>query len=283
MALNDFNPFAKRESMSTNRLLWYKIFTTVSWLLVVIVAIMYHSSHPGGNHSIWHQNRHSPFALNKIITDLYWLIVLILQAGYIWHLFSGNESWRTAAGNVGSHFILNNLMWFGFIMCITRNHFWPGELILIANFFNLSSLYFRHSTTPRFVHIPVVSAPLAFNFVALFWNGALMVGAHHLAARIVANIFIWTWLGYGIFFLWTFKDYTIGFELVILSIDLAVSQMGTKLFALQWIFAWVIAGVLLLLTLAIAIPGIFGKEFTFRREGDVVSTDRERQPLLDDE
>ena len=36
-------------------------------------------------------------------------------------------------------------------------------------------------------------------------------------------------------------------------------------------------------TLAITIPGLFGKELTFRRDGDIVSSDRERQPLLDDE
>jgi hypothetical protein len=59
--------------------------------------------------------------------------------------------------------------------------------------------------------------------------------------------------------------------------------MATKIFSLQWIFAFVIMGVLALLSLAIGIPGIFGKEITFRREGDIVSSDRERQPLLDDE
>jgi hypothetical protein len=145
------------------------------------------------------------------------IILLVLQGGYIWHLYSGNEDWRTAAGNVGSHFILNNLFWFGFITCFVRNHFWPGELIIIANFINLTSLYFRNSTTPRLVHIPVVSGPLAFTFVALFWNGAIMIGAQNLPARIVANVFIWTILGYGAFYLLVFKDYTMGFELAILS------------------------------------------------------------------
>jgi len=110
-----------------------------------------------------------------------------------------------------------------------------------------------------------------------------MVGAHNLAARIVANVFIWTILGFGLFFLLAFKDYTMGFELAILSLSIALSQMATKIFALQWIFAFVIMGVLALLSLAIGIPGLFGKEFTFRREGDIVSSDRERQPLLDDE
>lgn len=41
--------------------------------------------------------------------------------------------------------------------------------------------------------------------------------------------------------------------------------------------------VLFLATLAVAIPGAFGKDTNVRREGDVVSQDRERQPLLDDQ
>jgi len=40
--------------------------------------------------------------------------------------------------------------------------------------------------------------------------------------------------------------------------------------------------VLFLATLVIAIPGIFGKEISFRREGAVVPADQERAPLLDD-
>ena len=44
-----------------------------------------------------------------------------------------------------------------------------------------------------------------------------MVGAHGLAARILANVAIWSILIYGIFFMGAFKDYTMGFELAILS------------------------------------------------------------------
>ena len=103
-------------------------------------------------------------------------------------------------------------------MLWVRGYFWAGELLLIVNFFNLTSLYFRHSATPRFVHIPVVSAPYAWTFVALFWDGAAMVHAHTLAARILANIAIWGILGFGGFFILAFKDYTMGFELAILSL-----------------------------------------------------------------
>lgn len=41
--------------------------------------------------------------------------------------------------------------------------------------------------------------------------------------------------------------------------------------------------VLFAATLAIAIPGFFGERVSAREEGDVVSQDRERQPLLDDQ
>jgi Fungal protein of unknown function (DUF1774) len=72
-----------------------------------------------------------------------------------------------------------------------------------------------------------------------------------------------------------------GFALSILTAALGVSQFLLKFIALQWIFAFVIMGVLFLCTLVVAIPGIFGKDLTFRREG-AASDDRERAPLLED-
>ena len=64
---------------------------------------------------------------------------------------------------------------------------------------------------------------------------------------------------------------------------LAVHQLDLKFIAFQWIFAFVIMSVLFVATMLISIPGIFGKELTIRRDGDVVDRDRERQPLLEDE
>ena len=43
-----------------------------------------------------------------------------------------------------------------------------------------------------------------------------MVSAHSLAARILANLAIWSILGFGFAFLVAFKDYTMGFNLSIL-------------------------------------------------------------------
>lgn len=193
--------------------------------------------------------------------------------------------------------------------------------MLVINSFNLTSLYFRHLRTQPLIHIPVVTGPLAWNFVAVLSNGAAMVGAHSLAARILANVAIWSILLYGLFFMGAFKDYPIGFELTYLcacgcfrqplqhvthqancsSLALALHQYGIRAFALQWIFALVIAGTLLAAALAISIPPvemlcaplcevianaiqIFGKELIWRRLNDDSDyEDREREPLLENE
>ena len=149
-----------------------------------------------------------------------------------------------------------------------------------------------------------------------------MVGAHSLAARIMANVAIWSILLYGIFFMGAFKDYSFGFELTILSacgclyqpsqhrtyqancssLALGVHQHGLKVFALQWVFAIVIASLLLMAALAISLPlvemlctllcesttnaiQIFGKELIWRRLDDDSSDCEvcERDPLLGDE
>jgi len=217
-----------------------------------------------------------------VVTSIYWVIVLIMQAHYIRYLYSADKHFVTSAANVGSHFIFHNLLTFGFIMLWVRGHFWQGELLLIVNLFNLTLLYFGHPTTPLLVHLPIVSAPLAWNYVAIFWDGAAMVNAHTLPARIVANIFIWGILVLGGFFVLTFKDYTMGIELAILSLSLALGQIGTHVIALQWIFAFVIAGCLLVLSLLIGAPKVFGQDRSIRQEGAIVSEDRERAPLLDD-
>ena len=107
------NPFAKRSEFDKRSLLAYKILTIISWLLVVVTAIYYTFNSPTDCHhnhrchTIWGQNRRlsTPFSLNVIVTSVYWIILLIMQGGYIWHLYSANEHFVTSAANVGSHFI----------------------------------------------------------------------------------------------------------------------------------------------------------------------------------
>jgi hypothetical protein len=68
------NPFSKRESHSPSSILAYKILTILSWLLVT-AATVYDTFHDGRKHkrhTIWGQNKPTPFALNVIITSIYW-------------------------------------------------------------------------------------------------------------------------------------------------------------------------------------------------------------------
>lgn len=285
--LHSINPFVKREQFGRGSLTTYKVLTILSWFAVHVVNIHFAWNAPAGDHgnrTIWGQNsaHPSPFSLNPAIVNVYWVFLLILQIGYIYHLFAGSHV--TESANVGSHFIVNNLLMLGFVLLWVHSQFVVAEILLIINFFNLSSLYFRHSTTPLLVHVPVVSGPLAWTFVAIFWCGAAAVRAEGLAARIVANVFIWSFLGYGLFFLAVYKDWTMGLELTVLTASLAVHQFLMKIVALQWIFAFAIMGVLFVCTMGIAVPGFFGKELSFKKDQPLlVNEDNERAPLLQED
>lgn len=103
-------------------------------------------------------------------------------------------------------------------MLWVRSQFWIAELVLIINAFNLKALYLRCSTTPSFIHVPVVSGPWAWTFIALFWNGAVAIDAQNFAARIVANVAILSFLLFGLSYLAVYGDYTVGFAICFLSI-----------------------------------------------------------------
>jgi hypothetical protein len=144
--------------------------------------------------------------------------LLLSQVSYVWHFFSKNTTLVTAAANVASHFILNNLFVFAFIMLWVRNYFWPAEIILIAQVLAQSSAYWTHLRSPPFVHLPVIAGPYAWAITALFWNGAVAVHAHNLPARIVANVFIWVIFLIGYTHIFGVKDYIFGYSLSLLTL-----------------------------------------------------------------
>lgn len=280
---HSINPFAKRESHSANSVITYKVLTILTWLLAVISSVYYNFRAPYDDKhhgTIWHWNYHkyTGFTQNSVITEIYWLVIFILQLGYISHLFSTKVEHVNSACAVGSHFIVNNLLHFAWVMLFVRHHFWWSELILVLNFFNLSSLYFRHNSYARFIHLPAVSGPLAWTFVAIYWNGALMVPhTGTLVARIFANVFIWSILAYGLFFIFAYKDYTMGFNLSVLSASLGVAQFFRQAIAFQWIFAFTIMAVLFVFTVLVAVPAWTGSEVPWSRRP---AGDAERAPLL---
>ncbi|KAI0159759.1 DUF1774-domain-containing protein [Xylariaceae sp. FL1272] len=284
--IHHVNPFAKRESHSKDSIITYKALTILTWLLSIVVTFYYtfHAPADGVWHrrTIWGQNDvwNTAFRMNHIIASIYWIVLFILQGGYIAHLFSGDVERVNSACAVGSHFILNNLFHFAFVMLFVRSLFGWAELIIILNFINLSSLYFRHPGYARFIHEPVVSGPLAWTFVAIYWNGAIMVrNPETLVARIFGNIFIWSILVYGLFFVIAYKDYTMGFNLSVLAAAIGVAQFFRQVIALQWIFAFTIMAVLFVATLVIAVPAATGRTGFARAAGG----DSERAPLLADD
>jgi hypothetical protein len=285
---NAWNPFSHRESHSSGSIFTYKLLTLLSWLLSVVSSVYYVLNEPKDGFTIrrriWDQNNlyRTAFTMNPIMGDVYWVILFILQFGYITHLFSRTQETVNYAASVGSHFILNNLFHFAFVMLFVRSHFAWAEIMLLLNFFNLSTLYFRHNTSPRFIHAPVASGPLAWTFVAIYWNGALMVHhPHNLVARIFGNIFIWSILAYGMFFIVVFKDYTMGFWLSLLAAAIGVAQFERQVIALQWIFAFVIMALMFLATVTIAVPAWTGRDHWWRRT-EHPAADAERAPLLNE-
>jgi len=129
-----------------------------------------------------------------------------------------------------------------------------------------------------------------------------MVPGHgSLVARIFANIFVWSILVYGLFFIaiykvslaagdlfgWVYRltpdqDYTMGFWLSVLAAALGVAQFQRQFIAFQWIFAFVIMAVLFSLSTVVGIAAWTGREIRLRKD-KTVTADAERAPLLADD
>ncbi|EPS37427.1 hypothetical protein H072_8924 [Dactylellina haptotyla CBS 200.50] len=280
------NPFSRDREGTQRNIMGYKIATILSFLLNLVFTVMYSLHAPAKNHKHTHWNHtiyglqdhdYTAFSPSYVFVSIYWVTLFILQIGYIWHLFSDNAANVKAAASVGSHFIAFNLLQFAWVHLWTRSHWWFSELMLVLNWTNLVALYLRHPKSPRWVHLPAVAMPLVWVEFAIFWNGAVMVHCSSLACRILANIAIWNFLVFAAFFLLVFKDYQVGLATSFLLAGLGVGQFATKIFALQWIFAFTIMGVVFISSLLIAVPSIFGKE-----ESSDAVVDRERAPLLED-
>jgi hypothetical protein len=198
--------------------------TVISWLLLVVTSFWYsfHTPHEHKrhhhNHTIWGQNRahHTPFAINTVLGSLYWIVTYITQIPYLVHLYTPAE-YITPAAQLSHAFIINNLLTFGFIHLWTREYFGWALLLVILNWFSLTLTYFRFPKSPKLIHFAVLAAPLAFTYVALFWVGAAAVHARGLPSRIIANVFVWSWLVYGGFYRVAFKDWALGFSLSVLA------------------------------------------------------------------
>jgi len=276
------NPFSRDVEGTTRNIPAYRACTIISWLLSFVAAIVYSITPPHDGHWITgtifgiSKTHITPFTVSHVFVAIYWVVLFCTQISFVVQLFRRDGAAVTAAASVGSHFILFNLLQFGWIMLWTRSLFFWSELFAALNFLQLVLLYLRNPTTPRLVHLPAAAMPLTWSFFLVLWNGSVMVGCHSLPCHVLANIAIWGIAVFAGFFLVVFKDYHVGFATAFLAAGLGVGQFFTKIIALQWIFAFTIMAIVFLFTLAVAVPGIYGRETGVEARGG----DRERAPLL---
>lgn len=73
-------------------------------------------------------------------------------------------------------------------------------------------------------------------------------------------------------------------RIILTGAALAIQQFDIKVISLQWIFAFVVFGVFLVGSFYTSSTRYYGRDSLFRRIVEPeATTDRERQPLLDDQ
>ncbi|KAI3407120.1 hypothetical protein KGF56_000021 [Candida oxycetoniae] len=243
-------------SSSQEQLTTYKAVSVITFLLSIYGGLNYVGV-PEGDLA------HTPYSGSNLLLFIYWGIMYVWQLIYIIQAFFSLDEYRSSVIQlVGWHFPVFNVLayiWFEFF---TRGHYFLSELTLIINFINTLILYFGHKTFAvkpltnwLLIHVPLVALTMSWLLYAIFWNGAIWLHIHKTWGRIVANIFIWNFLLVPGFFLLLFNDWATGLSFSFLMFALGFGQLGTKVFALQWIFAFVIAGILLLWSFIAMIVG----------------------------
>jgi hypothetical protein len=221
----------------------------ITWILAVYFNIKYafgRHSHLDNHHSFHVGN--TPFTANVFFVIAYWLLTYLLQLLFLVQFYKPESVYVGEHAAIGYHFSLFNLLQVVWSWFFARGHWVLAEITLILNFFNLMALYVAHkpyAIRPLsrwfFVHVPTTAIPVAWIIYAIFWNGAIAVHAHGLFGRIVANILVWDFLIIPGVFLVLYRDWAVGLAFSYLTTGLAVGQFFTKVIALQWIFALIIA------------------------------------------
>ncbi|ESX00202.1 hypothetical protein KL918_004992 [Ogataea parapolymorpha] len=198
----------------------------------------------------------TPFTGFFIVTDIYWLVTMLLQVFFIVKVFFDKtvaaENKAAISEIVGPHFAINNALHFLWCYFFHKEKFALAELVLVINLLNLLALYFTHRTVAiknvsdwLTVHFPVTALPLSWTMYAIFWNGACLFHSHNksLLARILANVLVWEFLVVPLAILVFYQDWSIGLSTSLLMLGLGFGQLFTKVVALQWLFAFIIAAV----------------------------------------
>lgn len=231
----------------------------------------------------------TPFTGNSLVVFIYWGVLHLQQILFVSKYYytdggvsltdstDGTTANTRANDKIAWHFTAFNVLQFVWVLLFSKGHYIWAEIFVILNLLQMAFFYVASKTHTQtsvvnyvLVHSTVTAMPLSWLFYTLFWNGAAMIGSNTLAARIVANVFIWNFLFVPLFYLVVYRDWAVGFSSTILTFALALGQLFTKIFALQWIFAFVISGSLLLSSIAVM-------SANFKRAG---TADGETAPLI---
>ncbi|KAK2861422.1 hypothetical protein FQN49_004216 [Arthroderma sp. PD_2] len=286
-SVHTYNPFVKRSSYQRSSIWAYQAASGLSWLLVVVFGI-YHSTRrhhgaPEHGEALVLAHEDNAFSQSKIVTGIYWIILLVSQLGYISQLWSSDEQHLTTAANVAPYFVLNNLFVLAFTLLFGHAKFWWAEVFDIFSLINQATVYWRFSDLHPFIHLPVVAGPYAWSLITLFWNGAVAVGGNSTPLRLVANVFIWVYFVYGQAHIVLRNDHYFGYALSLLTFSLSLKQLAIKIISLQWIFAFTIFGVFMASSLYSTTTNVFGRNFFLVPREEPEQGDREREPLLANE
>lgn len=194
----------------------------------------------------------TPFSNFLIFMIIYWGFYYLIQIIFLEKNLNVNiDNSESNTVSIAHNLISFNVITFIWSLLFRYRWYLLSEILVIVELFIILNNYLNYkiySFKPlkNFLAINLTngSLPLSWIFFVLFWNGSLMIHSNGLAARILANIFIWDFLIIGLTFLYLFNDYTVGFSLAYLVLGMALNQLFTKFMALQWIFAFTISGLL---------------------------------------
>lgn len=291
--------------MSSGSLLTHKFVTTVALVLAIYGNLRYALGRApiekNPEDDPFFRVGFTPFTANILVVLIYWGVLHLLQISFVLQYFfpeeqPGERAQSSTIGNilqggqptrlevadhVGWHFTVFNFLQFFWTLLFVHGHYIWSEIFVILNFFNILTLYVAHKTYAikplsnyALIHLPTAALPFSWLLYLLFWNGAVVVGSNGLVARIIANIFVWDFLLVPTILLILYRDWAVGFSSAALQLALALGQLFTKIFALQWIFAFIIAGLLFAFSLAVLSADLRDSKKSS------ASTDAENAPLI---
>lgn len=252
----------------------------VSFVVSAAFSVIYGFGRSSGYHH-GHKNLagNTPFTANILLIFVFWLITYLWQAAYLVQFFQTNER-----RDIAWHFTFFNLAQWVWAFLFVRGHYLLSFIVVIVNILNLLTLYITHkpySITPLskwlLIHIPTTALPLAWTFYQFFWTGAVLFRGTGAIAKIISLILIWDFLIIPALFVILFRDWATGVAFAYLTIALGVGQFFVKVLNLQWIFAFIIGPLVLVLSLIVALVPRFSATVVEEVSDE---TPNEQAPLL---